>query len=336
MSRFDRKTFATWWQRFRTEAFRAEHLRRAFTRNLSLKLLSLIIAFGLWTFVNFGERDAEESLQVPLELRNIPVDLMITSPRVNFIDVRVSGPRTLLGRIDKDRLVIGLDLNGVRPGPALFRLGADLFNLPRGVQVVRINPAQVTIELEAVAQKSVPVRLHLTGRPSPDLVVEDVKVSPETVVVSGPQSDIQSIDSVTTEPLDLTNAEAGTIERELPLEAVGEYVSLSAPRVAAQVRVDEVEVTRELRRVPIEVRNTTYRVRLRPETIQLTLRGPKRLVADLEPSLVPVYIDAGREGVGERQVKPTVELPTGVDLVAMEPNAVRLTLSSQRRGARGG
>ena len=73
------------------------------SRNFLLKLLSLVAAFSLWLFVNAGERDTEIALQVPLELRNIPAHLMITSPRVDFIDLRVSGPRTLLGRIDRSR-----------------------------------------------------------------------------------------------------------------------------------------------------------------------------------------------------------------------------------------
>jgi YbbR domain-containing protein len=333
MSVFNRQTLAQVWLGVKRRLGR-ERLRQALTRNLSLKLLSLLIAFGLWTFVNFGERDAEESLRVALELRNIPVDLMITSPRVNFIDVRVSGPRTLLGRIDRNRLSIGLDLGGVRPGPAVFRLGVEQLNLPRGVKIIRINPAQVTIELEAIAQRTVPVRVRLTGRPPPDLFIDETKVSPETVQVSGPQSYVHSVDAVDTEPLDLTDVPAGTLERELSLEPVGEYVSLSAARVAVQVRLDEVEITRELTGVPVTVRNTNYRYAVRPEVVQLTLRGPKRVLSNLERGTIPVYIDAGREGLGERSIKPTVDLPSGAELVSMEPATVRLTLSSQRR-ARG-
>jgi YbbR domain-containing protein len=333
MTLLDRKSLVKLWQTLRP-LFDRERLWQALTRNISLKLLSLLIAFGLWAFVNFGERDAEESLRVALELRNIPGDLMITSPRVDFIDVRVVGPRTLLGRIDRNRLSIGLDLNGVRPGPAVFRVDAESLNLPRGVKVVRINPAQVTLELERVAEKSVPVRLRLRGKPPPDLQVEDTEVSPASVQLSGPESYVRRIDAVNTEPYDLSDAEAGTIEEELPLEPVGEYMSLSATRVAAQIRVEEIEVTREFDRVPVHVRNTTYRFRVRPENVRLTLRGPKRLLGKLEPNQVPVYIDAGREGPGTHSVQPDIDLPTGVELVSREPQSVSLTLWTQKRRTR--
>ena len=326
----DRDQVLAVWRDVRAAALNPERLRQLVTYNFALKLLSLVIAFGLWTFVNFGERDTEESIKVPLELRNIPAHLMITSPRVDFIDLRVMGPRTLLGRIDRNRLSIPLDLNGVRPGPAVFRVGGEALNLPRGVRVVRINPAQVTLELERVAHKTVPVRLKLLGKPPGDLQIIDTKVSPETVQVTGPASDIEDVHTVYTESVDISTAAAGTIERELPLESVGEYVSFSAGRVAAQVRIDEAYVTREFKRVPIEVRNTVHQFRLVPDSVRLTVKGPKRLLGDLELEPDAVYIDADGAGVGEQVVKPTVELPEGVEVVSVDPASVNLSLSKKR------
>ena len=186
------------------ENLAGEQVRQWFTRNIALKLLSLVIAVGLWMFVNFGERDSEETLKIPLELRNVPANLMITSPRVDFIDVRVIGPRTLLGRVDRNRLSIGLDLGGVRPGPAVFRVGGEELNLPRGVKLVRLNPSQVTIELEKVSRKSVPVQLKLVGRLAPELQVIDTKVAPDSVQVTGPASDIDDVHAALTEAIDLS------------------------------------------------------------------------------------------------------------------------------------
>lgn len=323
------------WRRVRTVLLDPDRLRQLVTRNFALKILSLAIAFSLWLFVNFGERDTEESLKVALELRNIPAHLMITSPRVDFIDLRVSGPRTLLGRIDRNRLSVALDLNGVRPGPAVFRVDAESLNLPRGVKVVRINPAQVTLELDRVGHKSVPVRLRLVGKLPPDLQVTDTKVSPETLQVTGPASDVQDVQAVNTEALDVGDATAGTIERELPLEAAGEYLSLSANRIAAQVRIEEVTVTREFKRVDIAVRNTEAQSRVTPDHLRVTVRGPKRLVGSLELDHGAVYIDAQDADLGKQAVKPTVELPAGVELVSLEPATIQLALWKGKRANRG-
>jgi len=319
------------WRRMRAALLDPDRLRQMVTRNFALKLLSLLIAFSLWFFVNFGERDSEESLKVPLELRNIPAHLMITSPRVDFVDLRVSGPRALLGRIDRNRLSIGLDLNGVRPGPAVFRVDVASLNLPRGVQALRINPSQVTLEMERVGHKAVPVRLRLNGKPPPDLQIADTKVSPETVQVTGPASDVRDIAAVNTEPLDVSTSTAGTIERELLLDPTGDYISLSANRVAAQVRIEEVQTTRDLKGVAVEVRNAGAPYRVTPDRLRLTLRGPKRLLSNLELEPGAVYIDAGGMPLGEHALKPSVDLPAGVALGSLDPAKVDLVLSKGRR-----
>ncbi len=331
----ERAQLAAAWRAVRSAVLDPDRVRQALTRNLPLKLLSLLIAFSLWFFVNFGERDSEESLKVPLELRNIPANLMITSPRVDFIDVRVSGPRALLGRIDRDRLSIGLDLGGVRPGPAVFRVDAASLNLPRGVEAVRINPSQLTLEMERVGHTSVPVRLRLAGKPPPDLQVVDTKVSPETVQVTGPASDVREVAAVNTELLDISAATPGTIERELWIESAGEYVSFSANRVAAQVRIEEVVAAREFKGVAIEVRNASTPYRLTPDRLRFTVRGPKRVVSNLELDRGAVYIDADGVPMGQHVLRPHVELPPGVEVVSSDPPRVQLSLWKGRSASRG-
>jgi YbbR domain-containing protein len=334
MNWFERVQQAAVWRRVRDALLDPDRLRQMLTRNLPLKLLSLLIASSLWFFVNFGERDTEESLKVPLELRNIPAHLMITSPRVDFIDVRVSGPRALLGRIDRNRVSIGLDLSGVRPGPAVFRVDPAALNLPRGVQTLRINPSQITLETEAVSHKPVPVRLRIGGKLPADLQVADTKVSPETVEITGPASDVRDIAAVNTEPLDVDGATAGTIERELGLEPVGDYISFSANRVAAQVRIEEVQTTREFKTVPIDVRNAGLPYRLTPDRVRLSVRGPKRQLDHLELDPGAVYIEADGVAAGAHMVQVAADLPAGVEVVSLDPEKVELVLVKGRRGSK--
>jgi hypothetical protein len=302
-----------------------EQWRSALVHNFALKLISLAFAFGLWAFVNFGERDTEEALKVPLELRNIPAAVVITSPRVDFIDLRVMGPRTLLGRIDRSRLSIALDLSGVRPGPAVFRVSGESVNLPRGVRVVRINPAAVTLDLERVGKKTVPVQLRIDGEPPAGFKVVSVRVVPESVEITGPADDVKAVESVETQALKLDVAEVGVIQRDVSLESAGDFVSFSTPRVTAEVGVEEVVVRQEVADVPIELRNSANTAEVAPLVATVTLRGPKRTVAALESGDVRLFVDAS-EGGGV--VKVTAELPDTVELISIHPKTVKLTVVS--------
>ncbi len=311
------------WANLRQALLDPERWRQAVTHNFVLKVLSLAFAFGLWAFVNFGERDTEDALKVPLELRNIPASLVITSPRVDFIDLRVMGPRTLLGRIDRSRLSITLDLNGVRPGPAVFRVATEPLNLPRGVRVVRINPAVVTLDLERVAKKTVPVQLRLDGEPPAGFKLVSARIVPESVEVTGPASDVKDVESIQTSALEIGEAEAGVIKEELPLESAGDYLSYNISRVTAEVRIEEVQVRRELEDVAVEVRNTSDDALVSPTTVKVTLRGPKRMVGAIEAGDVHVFVDAA---AGDGVAKLSAEVPAPAELISIEPKTVTLTL----------
>lgn len=308
-----------------------EGLRNAIFRDVGLKLLSLLVAFALWFFVNAGERDTEAAFQVPLELRNIPAHLMLVSPRTDFFDLRVTGPRTLLSRIDRDRLAMALDLSGVRPGPAVFRLRPEVLDLPRGVNVVRLTPSEITLELARVVRKTVPVRLSFSGKPPIDLRVTEVKLAPESVEVFGPAGEVDDVKAAETEPLDLSEATPGLVERDVGLVAPQEYLSFSAALVHARVRLEEPEQTRVLKGVPVIVRNSEYRTELKPVNVRLTLRGPQSVIEALELDHGAVYIDATDLAPGNYELPPQLDLPLEVELVKREPSAVKLIILEEKR-----
>jgi YbbR domain-containing protein len=306
-------------------------LRDLVLRNVGLKLLSLLAAFALWVFVNAGARETERALQIPLELQNLPRHLMIVSPRVDLVDLRVSGPRTLLGRINPKELKIVLDLSGVRPGPAVFRVLTDPLNLPRGVKIARLTPSEVTLEFSRTSRRTLPVRVTFTGRPPGDLRVTQTKVAPESVEVSGPMEVVDKMQAVETAPIDLSTTEPGVIQRELLLEPPLQYLSYTASLVRAEVRLEEPEQTRVFKRVPVVVRNTSQRTTVKPESVSITVRGPRSALQALELDHGAVYIDAAGLEPGEHAIAPSADLPAEVELVKQEPAKLAVSVSSEKR-----
>lgn len=310
---------------------------RGFTRDVGLKLLSVVMAFGLWFFVNAAERDTEQAFQVAVELHNLPPDLILISPPIDFVDLRVTGPRTLLARIDPDRLTIPLDLSGVRPGPAVFRLRTDTLNLPRGVNIVRLTPSEVTLQFARRISRKVPVRVAFQGKPPTDLRVTETSVAPEEIEIIGPEPTVRRIEAWETEPLDLSHARAGLLERDLPLAGPPQYVSLSARQVHVTVRLEEPEDTRVLEKVPVVVRNTRYRASVQPQEVRLTVRGPRSAVRALELIHGAVYIDGAGKEPGRYKLEPKADLPAGLSLVKVQPPLVQVRIFSEvRNGVAGG
>jgi hypothetical protein len=327
----------TWRERMRALRPRdlGDSLRWLLLHNAGIKLLSLVTAAGLWFFVNASERDAELALEVSLELHNMPPNVMLVSPRVEFINLVVRGPRTLISRIRPDQLSVVLDLRGVRPGPAVFRIADEALDLPRGVTVARLTPSEVTLEFAATMRRRVPVHVALTGKPPGELRVTSTKVAPESVEVMGPAEQVEKIKAAETTPIDLGDAQAGLIERDVLLDVPREYISFSANLVHAQVVLEEPERTRTIFNVPIVVRNSPYRTALLPAAAQITVRGPRSSMDSLELDHGAVYIDATGQEPGTYKMTPAVDLPADVELVKQEPDSVELRVLRQKRKADG-
>ncbi len=121
-------------------------LRRMLLHNWYLKLLSLAIAFLLWAAYT-AEPVAEVGYLVPLEFRNIPNGLELSGDIPTQIHVRVRGRSAIFRRLSAADLGIAVDLAGAEPGETLVRLGAKHVDLPPGVELVRISPAEFRLRL---------------------------------------------------------------------------------------------------------------------------------------------------------------------------------------------
>ncbi len=213
---------------------------RLLTENWTLKLLSLVFALVLWMFI-MGERRQEVGYRVPLELQNIPVGLMVANEVPSLVDVRVSGPRTLLMKISPNDISIMVDLADLQPGLTTFKRLEERLNLPGGLRVTRLSPSFIDLKLERIRQKRVPVKIALVGEPLEGYRIGSVQAVPERVLIEGAESELKSVREVTTEPIDLSGVNEG-FSLIVPLEHSGTYIYFKTEKTTeVQVEIQAVE-----------------------------------------------------------------------------------------------
>lgn len=210
------------------------------TENWTLKLISLIFALILWVFI-MGERRLEVGYRVPLELQNIPVGLMVANEVPSLVDVRVSGPRTLLMKVSPNDISITVDLTDLQPGLTTFKRLEERLNLPSGLRVTRLSPSFIDLKLERIKQKLVPVKISLTGEPLHGYQVGSVKAMPARVIVEGAETELKSVHEVTTDAVDLNGVNEG-FSLIVPLVHLGTYTYFKDEKTTeVQVEIQAVE-----------------------------------------------------------------------------------------------
>lgn len=196
-------------------------------KNLVFKLLALFLAVVLW-FLVVGEERAEVGLTIPLELVNIPRNLIVVNNITQGIDIRVNGPRSLVRSLTTRGLSKSLDLSHARPGTVTFPISSEGIKLPRGVTITRIHPTSVVVVLQKLRQKRVAVKPRLTGRLPAGVEIETVQVRPAEVEVAGPEEVMEDLEFLSTKPIDISNLrgdllqEVGLDFRSLQIHSVRE------------------------------------------------------------------------------------------------------------------
>ena len=306
--------------------------RRVWRHNRGRKLLALFLAFFLWATINASERDAERTLELPVRLRSLPPELIVTNQPTKPVSVTVKGPRTILDGVDEHKLRIALDLASTMGGDTRFELNAEMLKpeLPRRLKLVRIAPARLKLHIERVVRRTLPVKPDLAGMPAFGYSVVESQVSPDHVEVSGPASKISELAEVQTEPIELRGLSTVT-RREVSLAQAADAVSYSTDRVVVILAIEAVIVPREFAKVPVTVLNADANaVRVSPLTVDLTLRGPQALLHNFKLEDGAVTIDAQGQGPGAHSMSVVVNLPEGLEVVRRQPERVTLEIKEAK------
>jgi YbbR domain-containing protein len=183
------------------------------TRNLGWKIFSLGVAMLLW--VTFA-RDPELGglISVPVEYKGMPDNLEISSDAVNTVTLDVRGPGDKLRQFSASPNGVVLDFSNIlKPGEQTFQIDERNVNLPIELRLVRAIPAQIRFVFEARIQREVPVQVRFGNPPPTGYTLRNYTVEPDTMMVVGPASRVQSVDFAVTDPIDLSTVVGETTVR---------------------------------------------------------------------------------------------------------------------------
>jgi YbbR domain-containing protein len=177
--------------------------KRVLVYNLGLKIVSLLLAIGLWMAV---ARDpiAEVEMKVPIEFQNLPANLEIDSASFTEAQIRVRGPERLIHHLQPADVRAEIDLASVRPGEQTFDLTGRHVHVPQDLEVVQIIPGQFHLSFDNRATRVVEIRPRVTGSFASGMRVAQIIADPPTVEITGPQRRLAAVEAAITDPVDVS------------------------------------------------------------------------------------------------------------------------------------
>lgn len=161
--------------------------------NLGLKILSLIIALSAWAYLRLTPNPViatarfAQQISVPLVTTGLGADeISRFTEKEAVVEVEVPRDGTT---IKPDMVQAVLNLDGRVPG---------IYNVPVEViapklDIKSLSPATVTLAIERIEERQIPVSIHYSGTLRPNVVVQGSGVLPATATLRAATSDLESV-----------------------------------------------------------------------------------------------------------------------------------------------
>jgi YbbR domain-containing protein len=202
-------------------------------------LLALAIAAVLWG-MSHGRSKIELGFDIPVAFVGMPDELVITRKSTEEINIRVLGPRAALRDIATKDMEYPVNLEGAKPGKAVYLVEETMLVMPQGARILSRSPATIELEFERRGRKSVRITADLEGEPAEGFVFTEVEIDPPRVWLEGARSKVLRLSEVMTETIDVAGL-SETLEREVRLLLGVEHVWVEEDKpVKLHIRVDPI------------------------------------------------------------------------------------------------
>lgn len=282
-----------------------------FSKDVLSFLLFLLLSFAFW-FVNMLDKERETEVLIPLRYSGLPERFDITHSNAQFLKINVKDKGLNLFAYSNSKLTgitINLGDKFAERGEIILnndelRTKLSKFLLPT-TSILEIKPDSLVLHYEQLATKVLPIRLVGKIETAQQYILrEDVLIEPSKVNVYGPKKLVNKLNSIDTEPVQLTELE-GDVVLEIKLKAI-DGIRFSSNDVKLNVGV-EMFTEKELL-FPVRIVNCPPNLIVRTFPAQVKMKFNVGLshfktvsVSDLE--VVVDYFDILKNNSGKQKIR---------------------------------
>lgn len=295
-------------------------------RNNSIKLLSLLLAFVLWIYVNNEQNPVREKvLDIELENTGLGQDFIITGGMPDSVRVKVQGSRTQLANLAPWNFRAVVNIPEGKTGDMVLPVRVTV---PAGLQVLQVSPKEVRVTVDRLVDRRVSVSVELQGEPAHGYAAMAPEIRPDTVIVRGPAMVVNKINQATA-VVNIGSAKEN-VEQDVPVSAGPYNVSLSPSVVTVFVPVTSTTVSKDVPVLP-QVTGSPARGfavgRVYSEPASVHVSGPaEKLDVIFGVKTEPVDIQGADKSL-DREV--SLVIPQGVEGIQPDRVKVRVEIKIQ-------
>ncbi|WP_123877567.1 hypothetical protein [Flagellimonas maritima] len=242
--------------------------------------LFLICSFLAWFISNLSD-SYESRTNFALNYKNLPDTLLLGNKSVNSIEakLRTSGFRFLYYNFINKR--VDVDLSQVIAKNGNYLITEDALSeqielqLPQSISLINLDRSQLFVDLYQVTAKELQIKPRLDLQFQQNFIMEgEPIITPETVLVKGPKNEIDTLTTIYTSKIEMTDVSSDFSENILlvfPKNLSNSVFSINRVNVKGKV----VKFSEKAFDVPIRVLNFPkgYNVNIFPNSISVLCKA---------------------------------------------------------------
>ncbi|WP_018128539.1 CdaR family protein [Balneola vulgaris] len=293
--------------------------------NAIVFVVAFIIALSLWFAVNLNGT-FNITVNMPLEIGNVPDEMALTDKLPESVEVSLSGTALPLISLYNNPPAIQIDVDEAEVN--IFNQVRQRMNSVQEVDVVKVEPLIVSVNLEEKISKKVPIKLNWEfDFESRYGLISGPTITPDSITITGAASHIANFDEwVIEDTLRLENVsddvhELAIITNNDPLVTISQDV-LSIEADVSEFTESEVSVYIQTRDLP-RGQSITYN----PASVTVKYDVPLEQFAEIQ-NTIPYVVYVPYQKIEEDMsgfVTPDVELVStkyALKLRSFQPKAV--------------
>lgn len=253
-------------------------------KNWKLKLLSLVIAIFLWSYIIYSMNPVVDVRMNDIEivyenLESIENNgYILNSDLQNSVNVTVAGQRRNLLNLTSQHIRVSANLENLSEGVHTLQLN---YSVPEGIALEDYQPS-VNVNVDRVISKEIDVQINRIGNLQENYVLVSNQLTPERISIKGARSIVDSVQNLVVD-LDLNNLTNNvTVNREIrAIDETGQEVTgITLGQEFVNMNVI-VEMQKEVEIKPTIVGEVDPELRLESTSLNRTsvfIQGPPDII----------------------------------------------------------
>lgn len=293
-----------------------------------LKIVSILIALGMWIMVVSGNEEIKE-MTVPVKLSNVSGGRIAIADYTN-VSINIKGAARLMKSLTNDDVLLDIDVSAYPTGQSIRRILPTDFKTPLGLEVIDVKPLSLHITLDNIAVKDMRILPSVIGEVKHGYKVESITLKPNMVSVTGAKNVLSELEDISTMPINLSERNENFVQNVLVKNYDG-VIKVQPSSVEVRVKLAENMIEHGFANVPVECMNLKNHLMVvnTPSLSYVRVKGRQDVIDTFLDTVTFVTDCSNINEPGSYTGSVAYETNLVVDILDIEPQLITIEIKER-------